>query len=108
MSEAAYPTPGKPVKGNKPVVAASTEDGPHRLDIRIGRIVEVSKHPDADTLYVEKIDLGEAEPRTVVSGLAKFVPIEEMQDRLVTVLCNLKPAKMRGVESKGMVLCTSK
>lgn len=65
-------------------------------------------HPDADTLYVEKIDLGEAEPRTIVSGLAKFVPIEEMKDRLVTVLCNLKPAKMRGVESKGMVLCTSK
>lgn len=109
MTEAAYPTPGKPVKGNKPVPVASTaEDGPHRLDIRIGKIVEVSKHPDADTLYIEKIDLGEAEPRTIVSGLAKFVPIEEMQDRLVTVLCNLKPAKMRGVESKGMVLCTSK
>lgn len=44
----------------------------------------------------------------VVSGLGNFVPIEEMQDRLVVVLCNLKPAKMRGVESKGMVLCTSK
>lgn len=88
-------------------VAAAVEDGPHRLDIRVGKIVDVSKHPDAETLYVEKIDLGEEAPRTIVSGLAKFVPIEEMQNRFVAVLCNLKPAKMRGVESQGMVLCTS-
>lgn len=74
----------------------------------MGKIVEVNKHPDADTLYVESIDLGEGAPRQVVSGLANFVPIEQMQNRLVAVLCNLKPAKMRGVESKGMVLCTSK
>lgn len=109
LSNAAYPPPAKAAK-NAPAAAAAAaaEDGPQRLDIRVGRVVDVSKHPDADTLYVEKIDLGESEPRTVVSGLAKFVPIEEMQGRLVTVLCNLKPAKMRGVESKGMVLCTSK
>lgn len=44
----------------------------------------------------------------MVSGLANFVPIDEMQNRFVAVLCNLKPAKMRGIESKGMVLCTSK
>lgn len=86
---------------------AAVEDGPHRLDIRVGKIVDVSKHPDADTLYVEKIDLGEDAPRTIVSGLAKYVPIDEMQNRFVAVLCNLKPAKMRGVESQGMVLCTS-
>lgn len=110
LAEEAYPAPGKPAKGgNKPAAAAAeTEDGPHRLDIRVGKIVEVNKHPDADTLYVESIDLGEAEPRQVVSGLANFVPIDQMQNRLVAVLCNLKPAKMRGVESKGMVLCTSK
>lgn len=80
---------------------------PSRLDIRVGKIVEVSKHPDADSLYVEKIDLGEDKPRTIVSGLVNFIPIEEMQDRLVVVLCNLKPAKMRGIESQGMVLCAS-
>lgn len=86
---------------------AVEEITPSRLDIRIGKIVEVSKHPDADALYVEKIDLGEAAPRTVVSGLVNFVPIEEMQNRMVVVLCNLKPAKMRGNESQGMVLCAS-
>nr|CAH7756021.1 unnamed protein product [Callosobruchus chinensis] len=63
------------------------------------------KHPEADALYVEKIDLGEEKPRTIVSGLVNFIPIEEMQNRMVVVLCNLKPAKMRGVESQGMVLC---
>lgn len=80
---------------------------PSKLDIRIGKIVEVSKHPEADSLYVEKIDLGEEQPRTIVSGLVNYVPIEEMQDRMVLVLCNLKAAKMRGIESQGMVLCAS-
>ena len=42
-----------------------------------------------------------------VLGLVDYVPIEEMQDRLVVVLCNLKPAKLKGIESKGMVLCAS-
>ena len=41
-------------------------------------------------------------------GLVNFVPIDEMKDRLVVVLCNLKPAKLKGVESKGMVLCSSR
>lgn len=109
MSDKAYPAPVKATSNAKSAAAAEpADDGPHRLDIRIGKIVEVSKHPDADSLYVEKIDLGEVEPRTVVSGLAKFVPLEELQDRLVAVLCNLKPAKMRGVESQGMLLCTSR
>ena len=78
-----------------------------RLDLRVGRIIEVQKHPDADSLYVERIDCGEEEPRTVVSGLVKFVPIEQMKNRLVVILCNLKPAKMRGVLSEAMVMCAS-
>ena len=48
--------------------------------IRVGRIVSCERHPDADSLYVEQIDVGEAEgPRTIVSGLVKYVPLEEMQ-----------------------------
>ncbi|CAD1476965.1 unnamed protein product, partial [Heterotrigona itama] len=81
---------------------------PARLDIRIGKIVEVSKHPDADSLYIEKIDIGEASgPRTIISGLVNYVPIEEMQNRMVVILTNLKPANLRGVQSHGMVLCAS-
>ncbi|XP_011203673.2 tyrosine--tRNA ligase, cytoplasmic [Bactrocera dorsalis] len=108
LSAAAYPPPGKTKGGNNANNAAVVEeDGPHRLDIRVGKVVEVSRHPDADTLYVLKIDLGEEQPRTIISGLVKFVTIEELDQRLVAVLCNLKPSKMRGILSEGMVLCTS-
>ncbi|PVD29154.1 hypothetical protein C0Q70_11751 [Pomacea canaliculata] len=87
-----------------------TADGvsPVKLDMRVGRIVEVKKHPDADNLYVETVDLGEESPRTVVSGLAGLVPMEALQGRLGVFLCNLKPAKMKGVESRAMLLCASR
>ncbi|CAF0850373.1 unnamed protein product [Brachionus calyciflorus] len=78
-----------------------------KLDVRVGKIVKVDKHPDADSLYVEQIDLGEGKLRNVVSGLVKHVPIEQMQNRMVLVLCNLKPSKLRGVLSEGMVMCAS-
>jgi methionine--tRNA ligase beta chain len=77
------------------------------LDIRVGTIVECAHHPNADALYVEKIDVGEVAPRQVVSGLVKFVPLDRMQGARVLVLCNLKPAKMRDVESSGMVRHTA-
>lgn len=78
-----------------------------RLDLRVGRIVSAKKHPDADALYVEEVDVGEDQPRTVVSGLVRFVPLEQMQNRMAVLLCNLKPAKMRGVTSQAMVMCAS-
>ncbi|XP_067950678.1 tyrosine--tRNA ligase, cytoplasmic-like [Watersipora subatra] len=80
---------------------------PNRLDIRIGRITNVEKHPDADALFVETVDLGEDTPRTVVSGLAGLVTEESLRDRLGVFLCNLKPQKMRGIESQAMLLCAS-
>lgn len=106
------PPKEKKAKKEKPAAEAKSEapEAPidvGRLDFRVGKIVDVSKHPDADSLYVEKIDCGEAAPRTVVSGLVKFIPIEEMQNRMVVVMCNLKPAKMRGVLSEAMVMCAS-
>ena len=75
-----------------------------RLDIRVGRIVSVARHPEADKLYVEQIDVGEAQPRQILSGLVPFIPIEEMQNAMLCVICNLKPAKLKGIESQGMVL----
>lgn len=87
---------------------------PSLLDLRVGHIVKADKHPDADSLYVEKIDVGEAELRTVVSGLVNHIPLDQMQvslltfhiliiwasllskffckDRDVVLVCNLKPA----------------
>lgn len=79
------PAPTPPARCN-PRLAAPAADaaaGPpdvSRIDLRVGRIVSCEQHPDADSLYVEQIDCGEAEgPRTIVSGLVKYVPLEEMQ-----------------------------
>ena len=64
----AYPPPSK-VKPGKGGAVAADESKPSRLDIRVGKIVQVSKHPDAESLYVEKIDLNEeGGTRTIVSG----------------------------------------
>lgn len=49
-----------------------------RLDLRVGCIISAEKHPDADSLYVEQVDVGEAAPRTVVSGLVKHIPLEQV------------------------------
>jgi len=78
-----------------------------KLDLRVGKIVEVKRHENADALYVEQIDVGEDKPRTVVSGLVKFIPIEKMQDQFVIVLGNLEPRAMRGVTSHAMVMCAT-
>jgi len=78
-----------------------------RLDMRVGHIRSAKKHPDADALYVEEVDVGEEKPRTVISGLVRFIPEAEMQDRMAVILCNLKPSKMRGILSEAMVMCAS-
>ncbi|CAA6657297.1 unnamed protein product [Spirodela intermedia] len=95
---------GKPQPESKP---ESEEISISRLDIRVGLITRVEKHPAADSLYVEEIDVGEASTRTVVSGLVAHVPLEEMQNRRVCVLCNLKPAAMRGIKSCAMLLAAT-
>lgn len=78
-----------------------------RLDLRVGRIVTAKKHPDADSLYMQEVDVGEAKFRIVVSGLVKDTPLEQLQDRMVVLLCNLRPIKMRGVMSQAMVMCAA-
>eukprot|EP00475_Leptophrys_vorax_P041559 TRINITY_DN78339_c0_g1_i1.p2 TRINITY_DN78339_c0_g1~~TRINITY_DN78339_c0_g1_i1.p2 ORF type:complete len:262 (+),score=12.64 TRINITY_DN78339_c0_g1_i1:79-864(+) len=78
------------------------------LDLRVGRIVRAWKHPEADSLFVEEVDVGDPDgPRTICSGLVKYIPEADMQDRLVVVLANLKPRNMRGVKSNGMLLAAS-
>jgi methionine--tRNA ligase beta chain len=76
-----------------------------KMDIRVGKIVKVWNHETADKLFCEQIDVGEAEgPREIASGLREHYTLEEMQDRLVLVVCNLKAAKIVGFSSNGMVL----
>ncbi|KAH3717579.1 aminoacyl tRNA synthase complex-interacting multifunctional protein 1-like [Dreissena polymorpha] len=104
------PDDGKPKGGKGAPTGDGDADRPidiSRLDLRVGKIVDVKKHPDADSLYVEEVDLGEGQTRTIVSGLVKHVTLEEMQGRLAVFMCNLKAAKMRGVMSNGMIMCAS-
>jgi methionine--tRNA ligase beta chain len=73
------------------------------LDLRVGEIVEVKDHPGADKLYVLKVDLG-SEQRQLVAGLKGYYPAEELSGKKIIVVCNLKPAKLRGIISEGMLL----
>jgi len=84
-------------------------DGPPitALDIRVGRINKVWAHEDADKLFCEEIDVGEAEPRQIASGLRPYMSAEDLDGRMVLVLCNLKERKLAGFPSHGMVLCAS-
>ena len=78
------------------------------LDVRVGKILEVWEHPDSDKLWCERIDVGEAAPREVASGLRGYYPRADLMiGRSVLVVCNLKPAKLAGFVSNGMVLCAS-
>jgi tRNA-binding EMAP/Myf-like protein len=70
--------------------AGQEEDLFSQLDLRVGLVVEVSEHPKADKIYVEKIDVGEAAPRTILSGLRPFVKAEDFKGKHVLVICNLK------------------
>ena len=103
LTNAAYPEQAKKTDGAAAAPATSSKDAKaapqedvlpvQKLDFRVGLIKSVKRHPDAEALYVEEIDIGEEKPRQVVSGLVKFMPESELQDRLVVLLCNLKPAK---------------
>jgi methionyl-tRNA synthetase len=74
-----------------------------KLELRIGKILEVNPHPNADKLYVLKIDIG-TEVRQSVAGVKKWYKPEELVGKHVAVVCNLKPVNLRGVESYGMIL----
>ena len=64
----------------------------------------MENHPQAEALYVLKVDAGEAEARTVCAGLRKYLTPEEILGKTAVLVANLKPAKLRGIESHGMLL----
>jgi methionyl-tRNA synthetase len=81
----------------------NNEDILKKIDLRVAKIISVEKHPEADKLYIEKILVGDEE-RTIVSGLVPHYTKEELEGKNVIIVYNLKPAKLRGVFSKGMLL----
>jgi len=85
------------------VEAVSSEVTFDNLQLRVGRIVEVKRHPNAEKLYIEKLDFGD-EYRTIVSGIVQHYTAEELLNKKIVVVTNLEPANLRGVESQGMLL----
>jgi len=103
------PKAGHKVKKPAPLfqkVSIETESFPgfETLDLRSGNVISVEDHPDADKLYVLRVDLGEKEPRTLVAGLKPFYSPEELLGKTLIILSNLEPAKLRGIKSEGMLL----
>jgi methionyl-tRNA synthetase len=74
-----------------------------QVELTVARITAVERHPKADKLYIESVDLG-TEKRQIVSGLVGHYTPEELAGRSVIMVTNLKPARLRGVESQGMLL----
>lgn len=99
MNEKKEKTPEK-----KEEVAEITIEDFEKVELKVGTIVQCEKHPKADRLLVEQIDLGN-EVRQIVSGISKYYKPEELVGKQVVVVTNLKPVKLRGVESNGMILC---
>ena len=87
-------------------VAEITFDEFEKVSLKVGEIIECKRHENADKLLVSKIKIG-SEIRQIVSGIAKYYKPEELVGKKVAVVTNLKPIKIRGVESFGMVLCAS-
>lgn len=75
-----------------------------KLEIKVARIVAAENHPNADRLLKLSVDIGEAELRTVCAGIAAVYQAEELVGKKVALLANLKPRKIRGVMSQGMIL----
>lgn len=110
------PKPEKPgTKEAKPAkakvmaepAAEITYDEFARLDLRVGKVVACERVPKSDKLLKCSVDVGEPEPRQVVAGIGKSFAPEDLVGKQVVVVANLKPAKLMGLESRGMILAAS-
>ena len=77
-----------------------------QFEFRIAEIIDVQLHPNADRLYVLKVQVGE-NTKQIVAGIRKFYGIDELKGKKVVIIDNLEPAVLRGVESQGMLLAAS-
>lgn len=86
-------------------VAAPIEfDDFTKVDLRVGKVLVVEDHPKADRLFRCEVDLGEEKPRQILAGLKEHFTADDLRGRQVVVVANLKPRKIRGLESHGMML----
>lgn len=102
--------PGPSVTGSDSQTDAEnfiTIDDFLKVELRVGEIKVAERVPKADKLLRFEIDLGEAQPRQILAGLAEYYEPENLIGRKVVVVANLKPRKMRGLESQGMICAAS-
>lgn len=92
-----------PAAAGAPAKEPITIDDFSKVDLRVGEIIECKKHPKADKLLISQVKLGD-EVRQIVSGVASYYTPEDMVGKHVVVVANLKPAKLRGETSEGMIL----
>jgi methionyl-tRNA synthetase len=106
------PAPGAPAA---PVAPGATPVTPEpisiedfmKVELKVARIVEAANVPKSKKLVQLKVDVGEPQPRTILAGIAESYQPEQLVGRTVVVVANLKPAKLMGIESNGMVLAAS-
>jgi methionyl-tRNA synthetase len=77
------------------------------VDLRVGQVLSAEPVKGADKLLHLKIDIGEAQPRTIVAGIAAAYKPEQVLGRRVVIVANLAPRKLRGIESQGMIVAAS-
>lgn len=79
-----------------------------KVEMRVGVVTSVEDHPNADKLYVMKVDLGEDEERQLVAGLRPYYERDALLGKRLIVVANLQPATLRGVQSNGMLLAAQR
>ncbi|HET7286178.1 MAG TPA: methionine--tRNA ligase subunit beta, partial [Pyrinomonadaceae bacterium] len=112
VSSATPPTPEPPMQHATEADAVGITsfieiDDFAKVDLRVGQVLSAERIPKADKLLLLKIDLGEAQPRTILAGIAQYYEPEKLMGRKVVIVANLKPRKLRGYESQGMVVAAS-
>ena len=95
----AKPAPKEPEKAADPVAHFN-----QHIALKTARIQKVEKHPEADKLYIETLDDGSGSNRVILSGLVPYLTADQLLGKTVVIADNLKPRKMRGIESRGMLL----
>ena len=85
-------------------IISEEEDIFSKVDLRVAKILDVKDHPEADKLYMIHLDLGALGRRIIVAGMKPHYPVDEIKGKNIIIVANLKPAKIRGVTSNGMLL----
>lgn len=103
----AAPAAWTPPPGVAPLAPMITIDDFAKVDLRVARVLKAEPVPGAEKLLHLTVDAGEAEPRSLVAGIAKEYTPGQLAGRKVVIVANLQPRKLRGIQSNGMIVAAS-